>query len=48
MTHKKTKISMESFGGTSEEHELPGVYLTPIVTASAFDGAWLQMYLAEE
>jgi hypothetical protein len=60
LTHKKAKVSMESFGGTSEDlvfiqvppqggkHESPGVYLTPTVAANAFDGARLQLYLAEE
>jgi hypothetical protein len=27
---------------------LPGVYLTLTVAANVFDGAWLQLYLAEE
>jgi hypothetical protein len=53
LTHKKTKVSMESFGGTLDhlvfiqvprqggKQESPGVYLTPTVTANAFDGARL-------
>ena len=59
LAHKRIKVSIESFGGTSDDlvfiqvppqggKESSGVYLTPTVVADAFDGTRLQMYLSEE